>query len=33
MVPEEPHSTHHAAPTPQDPVERPSWWRRFFGFE
>src|SRR5919112_186030 len=33
MVPEEPHSTHHAAPTPQDPVERPSWWRRFFRFE
>jgi hypothetical protein len=34
-VSEEPHSTpHHAAPTPQDPVERPSsWWRRFFGFE
>ena len=34
MGPEEPHSIHHAAPTPQDPVERPSsWWRRFFGFE
>jgi hypothetical protein len=31
-VPEEPYST-HAAPTPQDPVERPSWWRRFFGLE
>ena len=29
---EEPHST-PAAPTPQDPVERPSWWRKFFGFE
>jgi hypothetical protein len=23
----------HAPPTPQDPVERPSWWRKFFGFE
>ena len=32
-VSEEPHSTHDALPTPQDPVERPSWWRRFFGFE
>jgi hypothetical protein len=20
-------------PVPLDPVERPSWWRRFFGFE
>jgi hypothetical protein len=20
------------SPEPQDPVERPSWWRRFFGF-
>ena len=29
---EEPYST-HAPPPPQDPVERPSWWRRFFGFE
>ena len=29
---EEPHST-PAAPTPQDPVERPSWWRKFFGLE
>src|SRR5215210_5420878 len=32
-VSEEPHSIHHAPSTPQDPVERPSWWRRFFGFE
>ena len=31
-VPEEPDSA-HAAPTPQDPIERPSWWRRFFGLE
>jgi hypothetical protein len=22
-----------AAAVPQDPVERPSWWRKFFGFE
>jgi hypothetical protein len=22
-----------ASPEPQDPVERPSWWRRFFGIE
>jgi hypothetical protein len=32
---EEPYST-HAAPEGQGqhhPVERPSWWRRFFGFE
>ncbi len=29
---EEPYSK-PAAPTPQDPIERPSWWRRFFGFE
>ena len=36
---EEPYST-HAPPTPDYPVERPfteeerpSWWRRFFGFE
>jgi hypothetical protein len=32
MASEEPYST-YAAPVPQDPVERPSWWRRFFGFE
>ena len=31
-VSEEPHSI-HAPSTPQDPVERPSWWRQFFGFE
>jgi len=31
-VSEEPYSK-PAAPTPQDPIERPSWWRRFFGFE
>jgi hypothetical protein len=30
---EEPYSTHHAPSVSQDPVERPSWWRRFFGFE
>ena len=29
---EEPYST-HAPPTPDRPVERPSWWRRFFGVE
>src|SRR5215208_1715082 len=29
---EEPYST-HAPPMPEHPVERPSWWRRFFGFE
>ncbi len=29
---EEPYST-HAPPIPEHPVERPSWWRRFFGFE
>jgi hypothetical protein len=23
----------HAPPTPERPVERPSWWRRFFGLE
>ena len=22
-----------ASPEPQDPIERPSWWRRFFGIE
>jgi DNA-binding PucR family transcriptional regulator len=22
-----------ASPEPQDPIERPSWWRRFFGLE
>ena len=35
-VSEEPysaHSTHCAPSTPQDPAERPSWWRRFFGYE
>ena len=31
MDSEEPYSTH--APIPEHPVERPSWWRRFFGFE
>lgn len=31
-VSEEPHSI-HAPSTPQDSVERPSWWRKFFGFE
>lgn len=32
---EEPDSTQgtQAAAVPQDPVERPSWWRKFFGFE
>ncbi len=30
---EEPYSTHHAPPTPEHPVERPSWWRKFFGLE
>jgi hypothetical protein len=29
---EEPYST-HAPSVPQDPVERPSWWRKFFGLE
>jgi hypothetical protein len=29
---EEFHGT-HAPPAPEQPVERPSWWRRFFGFE
>ncbi len=30
----EPSSTNDAPTTvPQDPVERPSWWRRFFGLE
>jgi hypothetical protein len=33
-VSEEPYSTtHDAPPTPDHPVERPSWWRRFFGLE
>jgi hypothetical protein len=34
-VSEEPDSTQstQAAAVPQDPVERPSWWRKFFGFE
>lgn len=32
MDSEEPYST-HAPPIPEHPVERPSWWRRFFGFE
>ena len=31
-VSEDPYST-HAPPTPDHPVERPSWWRRFFGSE
>jgi hypothetical protein len=31
-VSDEPYRT-QAPPTAQDPVERPSWWRRFFGFE
>lgn len=31
-VPEDPYST-HAPPAPDHPVERPSWWRRFFGLE
>jgi hypothetical protein len=31
-VPEDPHIT-HAPPAPDHPVERPSWWRRFFGLE
>ena len=31
-VSEESHST-HVPPVPQDPVERPSWWRKFFGLE
>src|SRR5215204_3341704 len=31
-VPEDPHIT-HAPSTPDHPVERPSWWRRFFGLE
>jgi hypothetical protein len=30
---EEPSTSTHAPPTPETPVERPSWWRRFFGFE
>jgi hypothetical protein len=29
---EESHGT-HSPPTPDHPVERPSWWRKFFGFE
>src|SRR5215208_5020603 len=29
---EEPHST-HAPPGPQDPSQRRSWWRQFFGLE
>ena len=29
---EEPYST-HAPPVPERLVERPSWWRRFFGLE
>jgi hypothetical protein len=29
---EELHGT-HTPPQPEHPVERPSWWRRFFGFE
>jgi hypothetical protein len=32
MDSEEPYSI-HALPIPEHPVERPSWWRRFFGFE
>ena len=31
-VSEDPYST-HAPPAPDHPVERPSWWRRFFGLE
>ncbi len=31
-VSEEPYST-HAPPDQHHPVERPSWWRKFFGFE
>jgi excisionase family DNA binding protein len=31
---EEPYRTHHHAPPgPDHPVERPSWWRKFFGLE
>jgi len=26
-------SSEEASPKPQDPIERPSWWRRFFGIE
>jgi hypothetical protein len=29
---EEPHST-HAPPEPQEPSQRRSWWRAFFGME
>lgn len=29
---EEPYST-HAPPAPEHPVERLSWWRRFFWFD
>jgi hypothetical protein len=32
MDSEEPYIT-HAPQIPEHPVERPSWWRRFFGFE
>ena len=32
MAAEEPHST-QAPPVPQEPLERPSWWRKFFGLE
>src|ERR687886_162014 len=30
---EDPHLTHYSPSAPEQPVERPSWWRRFFGFE
>ena len=33
LASEEPHSTIHAPPEPAHSVERPSWWRRFFGLE
>ncbi len=33
LASEEPHSTTHAPPEPAHPVERPSWWRTFFGLE
>src|SRR5215217_22479 len=32
MDSEEPYIT-HAPQIPEHPIERPSWWRRFFGFE